>query len=128
MANVVIATMDSLVGDTLSSEISGEGHDVVWVQDGLDACDQVLAQRPALVFLDEELPVFNAFEVAVILRGDPEVPKELPIFLLSDATVEPHRLEQSGFTGLFRKTHGYFELRELLAARIDPYSIHWVIE
>lgn len=125
MANVLIATMDSLVGDALSSEVTGEGHDVIWVQDGKDACDEVLARRPALVFLELELPVFNAFEVVEILRGDPEVPDALPVFLLSDAMVEPHRFERAGFTGQFRKTHGYFELRELLAAWIDEESMLW---
>jgi len=125
MATVLIATMDSLVYDALSAEVSGEGHAVLWATDGKEACDQVLAQHVDFVFLVESLPVFGGFEVVEILRADPDVPAELPIFLLADERVEPHRFERSGFTGQFPKTHGYFELRELLAAHIRPDSRLW---
>lgn len=125
MARVLIATMDSRQYDALSAEVSGEGHDVIWALDGKDAYDQTLAQAPELVFLDESLEVFNAFEVAEMFRGDPDVPAALPVFLLSDHAVEPHRFEHSGFTGQFTKTHGYHELRELLAAHIRPETTAW---
>ena len=125
MAKVLIATMDSLVFDTLSAEVAGEGHEVLWASDGKDACDLTLSSEPALVFVEEELPVFDGFEVAQILRGDPDVPRELPIVLLSDEPVEPHRFERSGFTAQFAKTHGYFEVRELLAAHLTADLPAW---
>ena len=118
--------MDSTVLDSLAAEVSGEGHAVLWASDGKDAVDLTLSERPDLLFLEEELPVFNGYEITALLRGDPEVPKALPILLLADGAVEPHRFERSGFTGRFPKTHGYFEVRELLAAHIQPGAVLWV--
>lgn len=116
MATILIGTMDSQAFDSLSSEILGEGHEVLWASDGKEACD--LARRAELVFLDTALPIFNAYEVAAILRGDPDVPRDLPIFLLGDEAVEPHLFERSGFTGQFRKSHSYCDVRELLSNQL----------
>lgn len=125
MAKVLIATMDSSVFDTLSAEVAGEGHDVTWASDGKDACDLVLSEEPALLFVEDDLAIFSGFEVVAILRGDPDVPAGLPILLLSDEAADPHRFEKSGFTAQFPKTHGYFEVRELLAAHLSSELPLW---
>lgn len=116
MATILIATMDSRVFDILSREIMGEGHEVRWASDGKEACD--MAAGAELVFLDAALPIFNAYEVVAMLRGDPDIPRELPIFLLGDETVEPHQFERAGFTGQFRKSHSYCDVRELLTTQL----------
>lgn len=118
MATILIATLDGQAFDSLSSEVLGEGHDVLWATDGKDACD--LAPGADIVFVDPALPIFNAFEVASILRGDPSVPRDLPILLLADDPVEPHLFERAGFTGQFRKSHSYCDVRELLSTHITP--------
>ena len=125
MATVLIATMDSLVYDTLSAEIAGEGHTVVWACDGQEAVDSTLAAKPDLLFLEEALPVFSGFEAVALLRGDPDVPLALPILLLGDHAVEPHRFARSGFTAQFPKTHSHFEMRELLAAHLAGGAVVW---
>ena len=117
MATILIATMDSQAYDALSSEILGEGHEVLWASDGKEACD--LAPGAALVFLDASLPIFNAYEVATLLRGDPDLPRYLPILLLGDEAAEPHQFERAGFTGQFRKSHSYCDVRELLSCHLQ---------
>ncbi len=114
MATILVATIDSQAFDALSSEIMGEGHEVLWAGDGKEACD--LASGAEMVFLDASLPIFDGYEVATLLRGDPDVPRDLPILLLSDDAAEPHQFERSGFTGQFRKAHSYCDVRELLSA------------
>jgi DNA-binding response OmpR family regulator len=125
MARFLIATLDAALYDALSAEITGEGHDAVWASDGKDACDAAVQERVDAVFVTEELPVFGGFEVVEILRGDPDVPAELPIYLLADNPPEPHRFERAGFTGRFPVRHGYHELRELLAACIQAGAPRW---
>lgn len=117
MATILIATMDSQAYDALSSEILGEGHEVLWASDGKEACD--LAPGAALVFLDASLPIFDAYEVATLLRGDPDLPRYLPILLLGDEAAEPHQFERAGFTGQFRKSHSYCDVRELLSCHLQ---------
>jgi len=125
MAIVLIATMDSVVFDTLSAEVAGEGHEVLWASNGQDAYDQTLSRKPDLLFVENALPIFNGFELVALLRGDPDVPPALPVLLIGDDAVEPHRFERSGFTAQFPKTHGYFELREVLAAHLRPGVATW---
>jgi CheY-like chemotaxis protein len=115
MATILIATMDSTEFTTLSAEVEGEGHDVLWAADGKEAVDLTLAHKPAVVFVNSALPVFDGFEVAEILRGDPDVPRSLPLLLLSDEAVEPHRFERSGFTEQFPRAHAHHDVREVLA-------------
>lgn len=118
MSTVLIATIDSTLFDTLSAEVAGEGHTVIWAGDGQDAYNLALEQRPDIVFTEEELPIFNGYELAEMLQGDPEVPSALPVYLLANEAPEPHRFARAGFTGRFPREHGYFELRELLAAEL----------
>lgn len=121
MATVLIATMDSQAYESLSSEIQGEGHEVLWASDGQEACE--LACGAALVFLDQVLPVFSAFEVVTALRGNPDLPRELPVLLLSDDVPEPHEFEMAGFTGQFRKSHSYCDVRELLSKHLPSHAV-----
>lgn len=116
MATILVATIDSQAFESLSSEILGEGHEVLWAGDGKEACD--LAPGAALIFVDAALPIFDGFEVATILRGDPDVPRDLPILLLSDDAAEPHQFERAGFTGQFRKSHSYCDVREVLSCHL----------
>lgn len=121
MATVLIATMDSQAFESLSSEVMGEGHDVIWASDGQEACER--APEAAVVFLDAALPIFNGYEVATILRGDPDVRRDLPLLLLGDEAVEPHQFEQAGFTGQFRKSHSYCDVREILSTLLQPANL-----
>lgn len=116
MATILVATIDSQAFDSLSSEILGEGHEVLWAGDGKEACD--LAPGAELIFLDASLPIFDGYEVATLLRGDPDLPRDLPILLLSDDAAEPHQFERAGFTGQFRKSHSYCDVRELLSTQL----------
>ena len=116
MSTILVATIDSQAFESLSSEIQGEGHDVLWAGDGKEACD--LAPGAELVFVDAALPIFDGFEVATLLRGDPDVPRDLPILLLADDAAEPHLFERAGFTGQFRKSHSYCDVRELLSTHL----------
>ncbi len=115
MARILVATSDTKLYDTLDAELSGDGHEVVWGAEGNEAYQLALSAPPDLVFLDQHLSVFDGFEVCGLLRGDPEVPRELPVILLSDEEIDPHRLEKVRATCRFPKTHLVQELRDLIA-------------
>lgn len=118
MATILIATGDTAVFDILASEISAERHRVVWAVDGQEVYETVLSDCPDLVILDMPLPVFNAFETCRILRADPAVPPELPIFLLSDDELSGREREKTRLTGQIFKIHSVFEIRDLLVRHI----------
>ncbi len=113
--NILLATGDADAQSVLDAEISSLGHEVVWVTDGLAACDEILASTPAIVFLDRQLEIFDGLEVCRRLREDPEVPDHLPVFLFTDEDIDVRILEKTGVTAIFPKTHSASEITALLS-------------
>jgi DNA-binding response OmpR family regulator len=58
------------------------GHEVVVVDDGDAALEQVSAERPDVVFLDLDMPGKNGFEVCEALRAQAPY-RDLPIYILT---------------------------------------------
>src|SRR5688572_19274072 len=114
MANVVLATPDARAYDSFAPEIEGEGHTVFWAVDGKEAYDLALEHSPALVMLETSLSIFDGYETCKLLRDDPEVAREVAIYLISDDDLNVHKVAKCGATGVFPKTHQYHEIRELL--------------
>jgi DNA-binding response OmpR family regulator len=118
MATILLATEDAGLFDVLGAEITGDGHELLWATDGQTAYELTLAESPAMVLLDANLPVFNAFETCNLLRDDPDISQTLPIILLSVDRPDPHVMDSSRLTAHFPKAHLAQELRDLMAAHI----------
>jgi CheY-like chemotaxis protein len=118
MASVLIATDDAALAHILWSEIEGMGFEALWEVAGHTAFDTAIAHQPSVVLLDVNLPVHTGLELAALLRADPDLPRGLPVFLLTDDAVEPHTLERNGVTDVFPKTHDAAMLRELVVAAV----------
>lgn len=119
MAVVLIATSDSALAITLSAEIEALGHEPLWEADGHAAHMAALESQPKVVFMDTTLPVHTGLELAALLRADPDLPRELPLLLLTDDAVDPHTLERNGITAVFPKTHEAAALREILVSAVN---------
>jgi DNA-binding response OmpR family regulator len=120
MANIILATPDTLIYDVFSAEIAAAGHQVYWASNGQEAYELALAHAADAVLLDAQLPVFNAFETCEMLRDDPDIPAQLPILLLTDEDIDPHKLERAHLTMAFPKTHLAQALNETLGALLGP--------
>ncbi len=68
-----------------------------------------------MLFVEVDLPVFNGIEVAERLRADPDIPRELPIILVSARDIEPHTLDRAGISAVLPKVHTNYDVRELLS-------------
>ena len=115
MAKVLIAGEDEMALNTLRAELEAEGHDVRQVGDGYAAYEAALSDTPDLVFLELEMPVFNARETCARLRGDPTLPPTLPILVLTPADSDRRSLLHAGATDFLPKQHEAHALRELVA-------------
>jgi len=113
---ILVAGDDATLLDVLAGEIASEGYDVIVAMNGQEAYEQVLAHDPAVVFVRASMPVFNGFETCALLRGDPDIGAKLPVFVVTDESVDPHKLDEAGATGVFPVTHDAHDVRELLAA------------
>ena len=108
---------------SLCFQLRWSGTTVVSASSGNKGLELVETESPDVVILDIGLPVFNGFETCALLRGDPEVPAELAVVLLTDEALEPHRVEKVRATRVFAKTHLGQSLRDLLVAYLDPKAL-----
>ena len=58
------------------------GYDVVKAMDGVEALEQVKAQKPDMVVLDVMMPRMDGFTVLKHLKADPET-REIPVIMLT---------------------------------------------
>jgi len=123
MAKILLATDDAELYAILSAEIEGEGHSCLWAVNGQDAYETATQEQPDAVLLDVALDIFDGFECCAMLREDPDIPKELPILLLSDDALNPKLLERVLASRHFSKTHITHELIDLLADLLPPESM-----
>ena len=78
-------------------------HEAVHVEDPLDLVEKVVATEAHLVILDERFAEFDAFQIAEMLREDPDVPRELPILIMASDAPNAMRLHQAGVTDYIPK-------------------------
>lgn len=114
MAKILVASEDLLAQEQMVATIEAEGYQVITAMDGYEAQEVALAEQPDLVLLEPKLAVFNGFETALALREDPEISDEVPIVMITDETVDPHKVERYRITELFPKTHGSVHLRDMV--------------
>ena len=77
-AKILIAD-DDLDNRTIAVEtLEAAGYGVVTAANGLEAIDQILKERPALVFLDLSMPKMSGWQVAERIKKTPGV-SEIPL-------------------------------------------------
>ena len=89
---LILAADDDL--DTLNViKLKLEAHElrVLTVRDGQEAITAVRQHQPALVILDVMMPRLNGFQVARMIKFDPQL-KATPVILLTVRTQETDRI------------------------------------
>jgi DNA-binding response OmpR family regulator len=70
--------------ELLRQQLNAEGYRVREAKDGREAIAEVKKQLPDLVILDVRMPEMSGFDVAAVLKNNPET-MSLPIIFLSVA-------------------------------------------
>jgi len=81
-ANILIVDDDDSIRSLLLQELGEAGYTIRQASNGRDALEQVRVQKPDLVILDIMMPEMNGFDVAAVLKNDPET-MDIPIIVLS---------------------------------------------
>ena len=79
---VLVVDDDSSIRELLRQELEAEGYGVRDAKDGREALTQVKREKPDLIVLDVMMPELSGFDVAAVLRNDPET-LNIPIVILS---------------------------------------------
>ena len=81
-ATILIVDDDDSIRSLLSQELSEAGYITEEATNGKEALDSIRKSRPDLVILDVMMPEINGFDVAAILKNDPQT-MDIPIIVLS---------------------------------------------
>jgi DNA-binding response OmpR family regulator len=105
---IAIVEDDPLIAQFLSEVLSDEGHTVRAYRDGRSGLDAIIAQPPALVLLDLNLPSMAGEEVLVRIRH--QLGAALPIVIMT-ASIHRRNWAAQGATAFLAKP---FDMGELL--------------
>ncbi len=81
-AGILIVDDDDSIRSLLHQELGEAGYHVEEAGDGKEALSSIRNNRPDLVILDVMMPEMNGFDVAAILKNDPQT-MDIPIIILS---------------------------------------------
>ncbi|MBW4661376.1 MAG: PAS domain S-box protein [Drouetiella hepatica Uher 2000/2452] len=79
---ILVVDDDTNIRELLRQQLENEGYNVREAKDGMDAIQQIKSARPDLILLDVMMPQINGFDVAAVLKHDPET-ADIPIIILS---------------------------------------------
>ncbi|MFZ1858398.1 MAG: response regulator, partial [Chitinophagaceae bacterium] len=81
-SNILIVDDDDSIRSLLNQELGDAGYTIEEASNGKEALDKVRANRPDLIILDIMMPEMNGFDVAAVLKNDPNT-MDIPIIVLS---------------------------------------------
>jgi len=79
---VLVVDDEASIRELLRQELEAKGYNVREAPDGREALAEVKKERPDLIILDVMMPELSGFDVAAVLRNDPET-FNIPIVILS---------------------------------------------
>lgn len=79
---ILVVDDDAHIRELLHQQLENEGYNVREAKDGMDAIQQIKIIRPDLIILDVMMPQINGFDVAAVLKNDPQT-ADIPIIILS---------------------------------------------
>lgn len=81
-SNILIVDDDDSIRSLLNQELGDAGYSITEARNGKEALNAVRNQRPDLIILDIMMPEMNGFDVAAVLKNDPQT-MDIPIIVLS---------------------------------------------
>ncbi|MEH2140219.1 PAS domain S-box protein [Nostoc sp.] len=79
---ILVVDDDGNIRELLRQQLENEGYNVQEAKNGVDAIHQIKIARPNLILLDVMMPQINGFDVAAVLKNDPQT-ADIPIIILS---------------------------------------------
>ncbi|HEX6169220.1 MAG TPA: GAF domain-containing protein [Chitinophagaceae bacterium] len=81
-SKILIVDDDDSIRSLLQQELGDAGYMIEEARNGKEALAAVRKQRPDLIILDIMMPEMNGFDVAAVLKNDPQT-MDIPIIVLS---------------------------------------------
>ena len=81
-STILVVDDDDSIRSLLNQELSDAGYLIEEASNGKEALECIRKHRPDLIILDVMMPEINGFDVAAILKNDPQT-MDIPIIILS---------------------------------------------
>ena len=81
-ASILVVDDDESIRSLLQQELGDAGYEIEEATNGKEAVARVRSLKPDLVILDIMMPEMNGFDVAAVLKNDPQT-MDIPIIVLS---------------------------------------------
>lgn len=123
MSAFILLVDDELhVSQILGRRLAREGYRVDTARDGVDALDQIAAERPDLVISDLQMPRLDGISLALRLAEDPAL-RDVPIILL---TARGHRADEEalGRTNIISLMAKPFSSHEMVTVVAEVLAKH----
>jgi DNA-binding response OmpR family regulator len=110
---ILVADDETHILNVVSLKLRNAGFTVLTAQDGQEALEIALAERPDLVITDYQMPLLSGLELSRRLHAEPAT-SGTPVILLTARgyLLEPRDTQESGITRMLSKP---FSPRHLLA-------------
>jgi len=82
MSRILLVEDNEMNRDVLSRLLKRRGYELIFAEDGEEALEVVLTQRPDLILMDISLPRMDGHEATRRLRSQPDF-RDLPIIALT---------------------------------------------
>ncbi|MCI0693871.1 response regulator [candidate division KSB1 bacterium] len=79
---ILVVDDEASIRELLNQEFHDAGYEVRVATNGREALEQIRREHPDLVILDVMMPEMNGFDVAAVLKNDPQT-MDIPILILS---------------------------------------------
>ena len=82
MPKILVVEDNDLNRDMLSRRLKRKGYEVVIAVDGPEGVSMSRKEKPDLILMDIDLPVFDGWEATVKIKNDPET-QSIPVIAVS---------------------------------------------
>ena len=114
---ILVADDESHILNVVSLKLRNAGYRVITANDGQEALELAVQERPDLLITDYHMPQLSGLELCRRLKQEPGLPRIPAIMLTARGYhLEPHDTEQSGILRMLSKP---FSPRHLLATVND---------